>query len=459
MTGRYPASPFYRPTHSMKGNRGLPQRFHRALPIAVTVLLTVIINDAIRGRPAPSQPHPGPGYSLEDDDDDDSGWRIHDMHHTERWQMPDEWRKSIVFATPISPAGLDWVKASRSWRRGTRAAFVGDVIPSAQMILDSGVHGEEFVFLNASQLPFNYYGKAAMVPSVAHEHFGEYNYKWMLYGDDDTVWFMDRVIDIIKKLDPDLPWFISDHMWFWGYEDAIYKKVNHPAADAPRCVPCGFDKSAINKEKVGFDPPEACPYCTWDLLCQHDTSRKSLYEQPEREGEPCSFKRKYPQDGEYLVHGGGGIILSVGLMRMLPISYLETCIKEKFKPSQVFGGDTLFGHCTFMQNIAPTDPGYYFVDPPYNTFDQGGQLVLPVYDAMYKYLKKGCCDEECSNRVGNVTTVHMRGLHFKEPEAAMDMARNLVRMREMYLHVREKAIVNGGHPELEPGWDIHKACF
>ncbi len=39
---------------------------------------------------------------------------------------------------------------------------------------------------------------AAMVPSMAAQHFGD-SYEWLLYGDDDTVWFMDSVLDIISK--------------------------------------------------------------------------------------------------------------------------------------------------------------------------------------------------------------------------------------------------------------------
>ena len=40
---------------------------------------------------------------------------------------------------------------------------------------------------------------AAMVPSMAAEHFGDTTFEWLLYGDDDTVWFMDSVIDIVSK--------------------------------------------------------------------------------------------------------------------------------------------------------------------------------------------------------------------------------------------------------------------
>jgi hypothetical protein len=60
----------------------------------------------------------------------------------------------------MSTAGLPWVKAGRSWRRGLRTAFVTDFYPSAEQILDGGTHGETFVFLNTSNVPYHYYGKA-----------------------------------------------------------------------------------------------------------------------------------------------------------------------------------------------------------------------------------------------------------------------------------------------------------
>ena len=46
------------------------------------------------------------------------------------------------------------------------------------------------------------------MPFLAHEHFGE-TYKWLLYGDDDTVWFVDGVLDLLSNLDPNTPYFIT----------------------------------------------------------------------------------------------------------------------------------------------------------------------------------------------------------------------------------------------------------
>ena len=39
-------------------------------------------------------------------------------------------------------------------------------------------------------------------------------YKWMLYGDDDTLFFVDAVLDLLQLFDPELPYAISDNIWF-----------------------------------------------------------------------------------------------------------------------------------------------------------------------------------------------------------------------------------------------------
>ena len=36
----------------------------------------------------------------------------------------------------------------------------------------------------------------------------------MLFGHDDTVWLLDNVIKMLGGLDPDLPYLITDNIWF-----------------------------------------------------------------------------------------------------------------------------------------------------------------------------------------------------------------------------------------------------
>jgi hypothetical protein len=60
-------------------------------------------------------------------------------------------------------------------------------------------------------------------------------FKWMLYGDDDTLWHMPGVLRLLQHYDPELPYAISDYFW---YADAS------PSVVAPRCLPCHFKGTA-----------------------------------------------------------------------------------------------------------------------------------------------------------------------------------------------------------------------
>lgn len=40
------------------------------------------------------------------------------------------------------------------------------------------------------------------------------SYKWILYGDDDTVFAIDNVINILSNLDPAQPYLLSDAIWW-----------------------------------------------------------------------------------------------------------------------------------------------------------------------------------------------------------------------------------------------------
>ena len=50
--------------------------------------------------------------------------------------------------------------------------------------------------------------RAALAPFLAHKEFGD-TYKWLLYGDDDTQFFIDGALRLAQDFDPDLPWFIT----------------------------------------------------------------------------------------------------------------------------------------------------------------------------------------------------------------------------------------------------------
>ena len=41
-----------------------------------------------------------------------------------------------------------------------------------------------------------------------NRHLGN-SFKWLFYSDDDTVFFLDNAMNVVKGLDPDMPYFLT----------------------------------------------------------------------------------------------------------------------------------------------------------------------------------------------------------------------------------------------------------
>lgn len=50
--------------------------------------------------------------------------------------------------------------------------------------------------------------RAALVPFLAYQALGN-TFKWLLYGDDDTLFFLDGLFSMTVLLDHNMPYFIS----------------------------------------------------------------------------------------------------------------------------------------------------------------------------------------------------------------------------------------------------------
>ncbi|KAG2495281.1 hypothetical protein HYH03_006554 [Edaphochlamys debaryana] len=112
----------------------------------------------------------------------------------------------------------------------------------------------------------------------------------MLYGDDDTQFFLSGAMRLLAHLDPSQPLALTDHIWFAD---------RRHDADAPKCLPCSFNTSflrAAHGEDGAFHPRPACPFCTVDLACArygpqhrcgpaHDATFRAAYS-PRLQGRP-----------------------------------------------------------------------------------------------------------------------------------------------------------------------------
>ena len=56
--------------------------------------------------------------------------------------------------------------------------------------------------------------RASIAPFLAAKEMGLDSFKWVLYGDDDTVFFVDGALDMLENLDYNMPYLLSDDVWF-----------------------------------------------------------------------------------------------------------------------------------------------------------------------------------------------------------------------------------------------------
>ncbi|KAK9785869.1 hypothetical protein WJX73_002692 [Symbiochloris irregularis] len=219
--------------------------------------------------------------------------------------------------------------------------------------------------------------RAAIAPFLANNTIGLDSYKWLLYGDDDTVFFIDNVIKVLGDLDYAQPYFLSDALW-WPETGNVSSLRLHPNRDAPRCLPCNFaDPLLANGScapQQGFIAPQGCP-CTPETIF---SSTWSSGDQGafDRAAKQWTAGPDNPQAGWwYMVHGGAGAIISQGAMRLASFQEVERYLQALPWHS----GDAMLTETMWhVLGLATTDPGYGYCRPHIQMFDPGwlGQQQL-----------------------------------------------------------------------------------
>eukprot|EP00891_Asterochloris_glomerata_P009889 jgi/Astpho2/9889/fgenesh1_pg.00152_%23_12_t len=328
-------------------------------------------------------------------------------------------REDIVAAMPVDLAHLALARASRSWRKGMRTFVAGNTPPSDTQVEEGKRFNETWSFYPDDVPLRSMYGgdsRAALVPYLAHKALGD-SYKWLLYGDDDTVWFMDSVQKVLEDLDPELPYFITDHMW-WASSPG---RATHPNREAPRCLPCEFDDSEVNKSAAPFNAPKGCP-CTAQLIC--DSDERGLF------NEFCDMP-KAPV-ATYSMHGGAGGIMSIGMMRAVTLDYMEKCVKSLYST----GGDAFISICTWQAGYAITDPGYSFFHPEVGSqFDPGPEDRMGVMMNLVRALDHHC-DDLCQQSLDKMLTLHVRSRVFPQLEDAAQFIHAITGMYDVFQNTK-----------------------
>ncbi|GFR42726.1 hypothetical protein Agub_g3644 [Astrephomene gubernaculifera] len=175
--------------------------------------------------------------------------------------------EDFVVAQPTCVHRLPLAQVSRGWRKEGIRSFV--VLNNSKLAEElnnspsSHKHREAYGYWDDDSIAQGSWRggnvgdtRAAATPFLAHRHFGD-TYKWMLYGDDDTIFYMTGVLKLLSQFDPEQPLALTDNIWYYSL---------HPSPSAPRCLPCGFNTSSISTNH-SFTPRPACPFCTRALAC------------------------------------------------------------------------------------------------------------------------------------------------------------------------------------------------
>lgn len=183
---------------------------------------------------------------------------------------PDLPDSDFIVAMPTTSDRLPVALASRAWRSGIRTHITLDSKLAAsrrQAMSESMANLESFSHWNDTPVSGGH-PRAAAAPFLAHtRHRGAY--KWVLYGDDDTIFYMDGVRKLLARFDPSLPLAITDNLWY---------AAKHPTHEAPRCLPCDFDLSLLEPwggKLPAYIPSPGCPFCVKAIACNwiQNTSR------------------------------------------------------------------------------------------------------------------------------------------------------------------------------------------
>ncbi|KAK9803696.1 hypothetical protein WJX73_002056 [Symbiochloris irregularis] len=244
--------------------------------------------------------------------------------------------------------------------------------------------------------------RAALAPFLAHKYYGD-SYKWLMYGDDDTLFFPHALKRTLQNLDPNIPYFLTDHMWWTEIEldrpdHPRPGTTYHPQPKAPRCVPCNYHmlNPTGNTSALAFKAPPGCP-CTPQLLCGADTEQ----------------------------------VLSIGLLRAIDLDSFEECVLNTYST----GGDALITICLWEAGYGMTD-----IDPLWHPdnrtmFDVGkiGQnenddirIRTAVVLRTHLLMAAGVCSQDtCQLEWDHTITLHMRSRKFPTRLAHAEVTRVL----------------------------------
>ncbi|KXZ42073.1 hypothetical protein GPECTOR_210g416 [Gonium pectorale] len=280
----------------------------------------------------------------------------------------------LLVVLPTFHGRIGLVEASRSWRRGVRThVVVDDKVDLAALRAAGAAHNETFS-ATADFPGMPHVLRHVLAPVLAHKAV-QGRYRWMLLGDDDTLWSVPAVLEMLHggggggvhsgggdsgsgsgdggaPTRPPLlpsaePIAISDFLvdCRQGSGRGHKRVLTQPLARDGRCLPCGpvIDQAPRSKgsrhsrrgrgqgrgaDAVGSSAASSAASSASAPKSVTSTGACSCrLPRALAEGEPLR-STDCPPEGRTSFYGGAGAVLSVGLMERLAAS--EAALQEYY---------------------------------------------------------------------------------------------------------------------------------
>jgi hypothetical protein len=313
----------------------------------------------------------------------------------------------FLVAAPTTPERRSTTNAGLLWR-----TLGGATVPAVYVISPhaaSHYHDANLThFANQTKprdvrfgyrLPGDY--RYAHAPLTAHAWK---KYKWMLYGDDDTMWIMDSVARFLEPFDHTIPVMLSDNFWKCMGKTYITQGARvcyDRNQDVPRCSPChGPLVPGLARGCPCRTPQDACAASLPPTLYWRDGIEKNFSYVPEK----CIA-------GEYRYHhyGGAGLILSVAAVEELVAQkeeYNKCVLKYRSRGSESTFEfkDFIAGRC--IQDtigLGYTEPGLYpFAFDRHPSVDSLERTVRDEGRTNVVSVHLHCAEDECEEAARRV---------------------------------------------------------
>ena len=152
----------------------------------------------------------------------------------------------FVYAAITHCARAQLMEAHRSWRGAIPTFVTVDCDEAGIKALNdqNAKYGEHYAFYrNVTEADKGLmepsaglgYLRAGMTPTLAHRHFTAAGqaYKWLMWGDDDTLFLMPPILKALENIDPEQPWVFSGEQVSAGAVCMLIKPQRyHPKAYA-----------------------------------------------------------------------------------------------------------------------------------------------------------------------------------------------------------------------------------